>query len=347
MSGTDLPDRAGPTVLISSAGRRVELLRSFRHALGHFGGGRVLATDCSWYAGAFHDADEGYLVPRCSDDSFVPRMLELCEQQQVDLLVPTIDPELPLYARARDEFRRVGTTVAVSDPAVVQIAADKQATHDWLVGNGLPTVEQAEPGEVLAEPCAWGFPLMVKPRFGSASVGVMTVASPDELHRLVAASDRELLVQSLATGQEHTVDVLVLGGQVVTTVPRRRIEVRSGEVAKAVTTRSPELMELAEKLASALPGAYGPLNVQIFADPARPGRLAVIEINARFGGGFPLSWTAGADMPLALLQAATGRPVTAPLTDWRSDLVMLRYDAAVYVDGSSTEPPRQDNERPL
>src|SRR5262245_6879781 len=137
-----MPSTSSPTVLVSSAGRRVELLRAFRHTLDTLGGGRVLATDLSWYSSAYHDADERCLVPRITSDEFVPRMLEICEQQGVDLVVPTLDPELPVYAAARERFAAIGTTVAISAPEVTAIAADKQRTHDWLVANGFPTVVQ-------------------------------------------------------------------------------------------------------------------------------------------------------------------------------------------------------------
>jgi carbamoyl-phosphate synthase large subunit len=106
--------------------------------------------------------------------------------------------------------------------------------------------------------------------------------------------------------------------------------VRAGEVAKAITVRSAELTELAEKLCAGLPGPYGALNVQVFVD-SETGRLAVIELNARFGGGYPLSFAAGADFPLALVQEALGLPRTAALGGWQDGLVMLRYDAAVFV----------------
>lgn len=319
-----------PTVLISSAGRRVELLRAFRRTLDGLGaGGRVLAVDCSWYSSAFHDADEAFLVPRCDDPGFVPRLLEICAEHHVDLLVPTLDPELPVYAAAREQFAAIGTTVAISRPEVAAIGGDKQHTHDWLVANGFPTVQQGSLADVQADPGAWSFPLIVKPRFGSASIGVGKVHDLAELER--AAQDPDVLVQSVAPGVEHTIDLLASqDGRCLAAIPRRRIEVRAGEVSKAVTVRSPALMELAEKVCSALPGAFGALNVQVFVGD-EPGQLAIIELNARFGGGYPLSYAAGADFPLALVQDALGLPVTAPLEGWQDGLVMLRYDAAVFV----------------
>jgi carbamoyl-phosphate synthase large subunit len=319
-----------PTVLVSSAGRRVELLRAFRHTLDTLGGGRVLATDLSWYSGAFHDADEGLPVPRITSPDFVPRMLEICERHGVDLVIPTLDPELPIYAAARERFAALGTTVAISSPEVASIAGDKQHTHDWLVANGFPTVLQGTVDDVRADPSAWTFPLVAKPRYGSASIGVAVVHDLAELEH--AAAGQDMLVQTKAAGTEHTIDLLAdRDGRCRAAIPRRRIEVRAGEVAKGVTVRSAALAELAEKICAALPGPYGALNFQVFVSPDT-GQLAVIELNARFGGGYPLSYAAGADFPLALVQDALGQPLTAPLEGWRDRLVMLRYDAAVFVD---------------
>jgi len=323
------------TVLVSSAGRRVELLRGFRDALAAAGlAGRVLAADRSWYSSAFHEADEGLLVPSCDEDAFVPAVLDLCEKHAVDLIVPTIDPELPVYAAARERFAGAGVTVAVSGPEAVTIAADKVRTHAWLVETGLPTVRQAGVDVVRADPPGWPFPLVVKPRFGSAGIGVAVVHDAAELD--VAARAGEVVVQEVARGREHTIDLLVdRAGRCVSAVPRRRLEVRAGEVSKAVTVRSSALEDVAARVAERLPGAYGPLTVQVFSD--EDGGLAVIEVNARFGGGFPLAREAGADHPRWLVEEVAGLTSTADRGAWRPGLVMLRYDAAVFVDEGERE----------
>ncbi len=322
------------TVLISSAGRRVELLRGFRRALDGLGlRGRVIATDASWYSSAFHDADEAFPVPRLDDPAYVPTLLALCEKQGVDLVVPTIDTEMATWVAARDQFDAIGTTISLSGGGVVDIAADKQLTHDWLVANGFPTVGQASPRAVLDDPGAWPFPLIAKPRFGSAGIGVGIVRDAAELAVAVGRPELgEMVVQTLAPGREHTIDVLAdRQGRCVCAVPRRRIEVRSGEVSKGVTVRSPELQDLAARICHALPGAFGTITVQVFVGDA-PGELAVIEINARYGGGFPLALEAGADFPRWQLEELLGLPSTASADGWRDGLVMLRYDAAVFVD---------------
>jgi carbamoyl-phosphate synthase large subunit len=333
------------TVLVSSAGRRVELVRAFREVVADLPpGGRVLATDSSWFSSAFHEADEGFVVPRVTDPALEPMLLDLCERHGVDLVVPTTDREMPFWVGARDRFAAIGTTVALSGAEVIAIASDKQRTHDWLTGNGFPTVRQARPAEALADPAAWPLPLMAKPRFGSASEGVGLVRTRQHLE-LVAARDEalsdgtpgDMVVQTVATGVEHTIDVLVdRSGLCLCAVPRRRLEVRGGEVSKALTVRSAELIELAHGMCKALPEPYGVLNFQVFADEAT-GDLAVIEINPRFGGGFPLSHRAGADYPRWLLQDLRGLPTpgaAAAADAWQDGLAMLRYDAAVFVDAA-------------
>jgi carbamoyl-phosphate synthase large subunit len=328
---------------MSSAGRRVELVRIFRQAVADLTpGGRILAIDSSWYSGALHDADEGFVVPRVTDPDFVPQLLGLCERHAVDLIVPTTDREWAVWGEATDRFAAIGTTVAVSAPEVLAIASDKQRTHDWLNANGFPTVRQTRPSTAFSDPATWPFPLIAKPRFGSASEGVSLIRNTTELELLIARDEArvplidgrpgDVVVQTVAKGDEYTIDVLVdRSGQCLCAVPRRRLEVRAGEVAKAVTVRSEQLIDLAFGMAKALPGAYGALNFQVFADEGS-GELAVIEINPRFGGGFPLTHQAGANFARWLLEDLRNMPSTATADGWRDGLVMLRYDAAVFVD---------------
>lgn len=291
--------------------------------------GRLLATDVTALSSAFQDADAGFLVPSCASEDFVPAMLELCQRESVRLVVPTIDTELPAYAANRDRFAAIGTTVAVSSPAVIAIGADKVRTYAWLVDAGLSTVRQTGVAEVLADPGSWAFPLLVKPRSGSSGKGVAVVADLVELEVATRAGD--FVVQTIAPGVEHTVDLLVdRGGRCRCAVPRRRLEVRAGEVSKGVTVDHRAVGALALRAAESLPGAYGVLNLQVFA--SEDDELTVIELNPRFGGGFPLAWQAGADYPRWLVEEVLGHPSSARADGWRSGVVMLRYDDAIFVE---------------
>lgn len=320
-------------VLLSAAGRRVALLRIFRAALDELGlDGAVVAVDRTSLSPAFHVADHSCLVPDPYDRAFVPTVLDVCRETGVRLVVPTHDRELPVYAAAAPRFADEGVNVAIPSVEAVSIGQDKSRTHAWLVANGFPTVRQASLEDALADP-VWPLPCIAKPRVGSASIGVQMVRSRADLERLDSASG--VIVQTLATGLEYTVDVLVdRGRRAVCAVPRRRIEVRAGEVSKGVTVRSERVASLARQVCERLPGAYGAITIQIFHDEATD-RADVIEINPRFGGGFPLTWQAGGRYPRWMIEEIVGAPSTASDDGWRDDLVMLRYDEAVFVEAAS------------
>jgi carbamoyl-phosphate synthase large subunit len=320
-------------ILLSSAGHRVERVEIFRATLAELSLlGNIVACDVSPMSAAMQAADAVEIVPRCTSAEFVPALLDVCRRHRIGLVVPGIDTELSVLAAARNEFAANGVAALISSPETVAIGADKWRTHAWLVEQGFPTVRQTTAEEAIAYPQSWPFPLVAKPARGSASMGVATVTNAEELAFFTRGGD--FVVQTVAAGAEHTVDVLVnRAGKCVAAIPRRRIEVRSGEVFKGVTHRSEELIELAIRIAERLPGAFGPLNIQIFFDEAT-GRLSVIEINPRFAGGFPLTWQAGGRFPRWIIEEILGLPSTATNDAWRDGLVMMRHFAAAFADAA-------------
>jgi carbamoyl-phosphate synthase large subunit len=271
--------------------------------------------------------DRCFKVPLCSHDDFVPKTTGICRGQNVDLIVPTIDPELPIYAAHSKEFEVQGTKILISNSATIDIAFDKFRTNQWFVSHGFPTVKQRFVQEALNSDDHWEFPVIVKPRRGSASIGVRLVNDAETLKSL--KDQQGLLVESLARGVEHTTNLFVdNAGKCLCAVPHQRLETRGGEVSKGVTVKNYKLMELAKRVAEALPGARGPLNLQGFVDESN--NVQLTEINARFGGGFPLAAEAGANFCRWILEEMCGLPSSATFSDWRDRLLMLRFDSAIF-----------------
>ncbi len=323
-------------ILISSAGRRVGLVACFRDSISSRSADRSIFTiDSGASAPAAFISDGASRVPRCTDPCFVDAVLRWCVNNRVGLLIPTIDTELPVYAAAATSFAEIGVTVCISAPCAVRICCDKIATHDWLVANGFPTVRQTDLCTAMLNPAAWPLPLIAKPFNGSASIGVRRVQTRLELEAMGQATDG-YIVQEIAGGREFTINIYVnRAGECICTLPHWRMEVRAGEVSKGITVKDRRLMDLARSVATALPGAYGPLNIQCFMDEA--GTIRIIEINARFGGGYPLAHRAGGRFTDWLLDEQEGKHLSYS-EDWTDDLAMLRYDEAVFVPGSSVRP---------
>lgn len=317
-------------ILISSSGRRGALVGLCRRALESLGlKGKVLAADMTKASAAYQLCDDGFYATRFDDPAYIPEMLKVCKEQNVGLVIPTHDRELMLYAQAVNQFETIGTRVVVPSSDVVALGSDKEATHRWLIDNDLPAPRQATPDEVLANPDDWPMPLLIKPRYGSSSIGVHIADDTDKLRLLTA--DRPYLVQTIAQGAEYTVDLFVdQSGVCRCAVPRRRLETRAGEVSKGVTERNDTVIDLAMSACAKLPGPRGVMCLQLFHDPVT-GDCKIIELNTRFGGGYPLTHEAGADYLRWLIEESLGRPSSASNEAWQDGLAMLRYDDAVFV----------------
>lgn len=316
------------TVLITSAGRRVGLCDAFRRSAAHLDIPlRLLACDAEpALSAACVIADEHFRIGRCDEPCYTDRIRALIEAHHVDLVVPTIDPELRPLAELASCGALNGTRIAVSPPDVIDIVRDKIRTIRHLAAHGVP-VPWTAPLELVAgcPDVAIGWPLFVKPRGGSASRGLKIAHTRRDLPR---ACCEPMLVQSLLEGPEYTVNIFIDGaGELRAAVPHRRIAVRAGEVEKGVTVRDPRLDTIARNVAAALPAARGVICFQAIDDKTEG--LKVFEVNARFGGGYPLADHAGARFAQWLLEEVAGRPLSAS-NDWRAGVTMLRYDAAFF-----------------
>lgn len=316
-------------MMLSSAGRRVSLMRSFRQSADFLGVElTMLACDLTpEWSPACIEANRAFAAPPAESSEFIPAMLDLCKREQIDLIVPTIDTELLAYSEARDQFTALDCHVAVSSAKVVRMARDKLATAHFLAAAGIHSPRTISVDDLLAQRTDLRLPLLGKPRHGSSSRGITMVHS----HAQISALDtgEPYILQEFLPGREFTVSIFLdRAGQMRCGVPHERLRVRSGEVEKGVTVRDSELCSIAKKLAGELDGAHGALCFQARMDAN--GDPSVFEINARFGGGYPLVHQAGARFSLWMLEECLGLPRTSN-DDWQSDVLMLRFDDAVFV----------------
>lgn len=315
------------TILVSSAGRRVGLIDCFRQSAADAGIDlRVLASDMMpELSAACHAADRAFAVPRCSDPGFVDAVLSIAAQNMVDLIIPTIDDELIPLSNAVERLKSVGTQVHISPPSVINVVRDKVSTARVLAAAGVPVPWTASLDDARRQNGALAWPLFLKPSAGSASRGIRIAQS---LADLPADPPEAMMLQQLLSGPEFTVNMFIdKQGVLRSSVAHRRLQTRAGEVEKGRTERDPALRALAEGVAAALPEARGVMCFQAIVDESCGPRI--FEINARFGGGYPLAHFAGAEYARWLLEECMGLTSTAH-DEWRSGALMLRYDAATF-----------------
>jgi len=316
-------------ILFTSSGRRVSLIRHFKKTLSDLRiEGKIVTIDAKPTSPTSFVSDFHELVPKVSDDSYIHEVLRICKKYNIRLLVPLIDNELSLFSKFKPEFEIAGTTVLVSSEETNEICFDKENTYEYFARIGVDTPAVLDPERVEQDSAA-SFPIFLKPFDGSCSVGAMKINNAEEL-AFFRNYIPNAMVQEFVSGDEYTLDILVdFEGKVRSVVPRLRLETRAGEVSKGITVKNHELMEAAKYVVESLPGAVGCITVQCFL--TADNKMKFIEINPRFGGGFPLAAAAGADFPRWIIQMMLGQQIGQQINDWEDGLVMLRYDDAIYI----------------
>ena len=315
-------------ILFPCVGRRVVLVELFRRAVRRLGFEPVIVgTDSSETSPALQCCDRPYVVQPVARTGYANQTVDIVKQERVDLLVPTVDLDLPIWARLRGKLAGLGCTALISTPEVVNICQDKRETFRFLKKHGFDTPDTMDTAEVLALKRR-RFPYFLKPWDGHAGRGNAVAHDKAELEFYVSRIPN-CLVQEVISGQEITIDVLVdFKGDVRCVVPRERLEVRSGEVSKARTVKNLDIIREAKRLVETLGAMSGIITIQCFLTEG--GEIKIIEMNPRFGGGIPLSIKAGASFPRWILQFWLGKKPRIKLDGWRDNLLMLRYDEAVW-----------------
>lgn len=310
-------------ILFTCAGRRTYLLKYFKENLSE--GDKVVATDMQLSAPALQVADVKIQVPAVYDPKYIDITLDICKEQKIDALISLNDLELPILAENKKRFEEIGVRVIVSDPEVIDIAFDKYKTAQWVESIGLNApktyVTLASAKEALAKG-EIAFPLFMKPRWGSGSIGLETIEDMEELEEVyqqlfkkikktilatASVGDEYIMIQEKLTGKEFGLDVMNdLEGNHVAVSVKQKLAMRAGETDKAITVDIPEVYEMGRKIGENLKH-IGNLDVDIMQ--RANGDYCVLELNPRFGGGYPFSYEAGVNLPKAIIQWVKGEPV--------------------------------------
>lgn len=314
-------------ILFTCAGRRTYLLKYFKENLSD--GDLVLATDMQLSAPALQVADVKLQVPAVYDPEYVNITLNICKEHKVDALISLNDLELPILAKHKAEFEAIGTKVIVSDPNVVDIAFDKYKTAQWVESIGLVAPKTYVRLDDCKRALAAGeisFPLFMKPRWGSGSIGLESIADMEELDiyynllmkkikktilATASVGDEYIMIQEKLTGNEFGLDVMNdFDGNNVAVSVKQKLAMRAGETDKAITRDLPEVREMGRKIGENLKH-IGNLDVDIMQ--RADGAYCVLELNPRFGGGFPFSYEAGVNLPKAIIQWVKGETVDSSI----------------------------------
>jgi carbamoyl-phosphate synthase large subunit len=308
-------------ILVTSVGIRGYLIKYFRKALKNKG--KIFAADCSKYAPALYDADYYFILPSISEKNYIDELLKICLVNNIKAIVSLNDKELPILAQSKNKFINKGIKLIISNPRVIDICYDKYSTYKFLKENKFPfpktfiSIDEALK-EIKAKTLK--FPLLIKPRKGSASLGIKKVFNKKDLQNKFK-EEENLFIQEFLQGDEYGIDVFCNSNLLpVSIFVKRKIKMRAGETDKAITVYDIKMIGFINNLIKKL-GIYGPGDIDLFK---RGNEYIVMEINPRFGGGYPMSHAVGAEFPEKIIKLISEEPLQPDLIRYPNNVVMMK-----------------------
>lgn len=310
-------------ILLTSAGRRTYLVEYFKQALK--GKGKVHASN-SILTYTLLQADRYVLTPNIYNLDYISFLLGYCKKHNISAVISLFDIDLPVLARNCQIFKDNSIRLIVSDYRVTEICNDKWLTFEFLHDIGIqqtPTFINLVDAMQAIKQGAISYPLFIKPRWGMGSIGIYKVENEDELDVLYKKLHREIfntylkyesemdrdsciVIQQAINGQEYGIEIINdLNANYVATMAKKKIAMRSGETDIAEIVDSKLFESIGRRIAENLKHV-AILDVDCFI--AENGDVYVLEMNSRFGGQYPFSHLAGANMPQQIINWLEGKP---------------------------------------
>lgn len=334
-------------ILFTCAGRRNYLINYFKDALQ--GLGKVFAADKQLCAPALADADVAIQVPNIYDKDYIPLIIDIVKKNNIKAIISLNDLELPILSVWKKDIEQFGAKVIVSDESVIKTTFDKWETVKFLENIGLKspkTFISLEDAKAALKTGELQFPLVVKPRCGSASVGIEYVDSVKELDMVYelqmirlkrtflseiankSCLEKAFLIQEKIKGIEYGMDILNdFDGNYVNSFVRRKVSMRAGETDKAISVINSRFNAIGKAIGKNLKH-IGNLDCDIFESN---GELYVLELNPRFGGGYPFSHEAGSNTVATYVEWLKGGSDIAKFSDYKDGIAFSKCDRLLKV----------------
>ena len=314
-------------VLLTSVGRRAYMVKYFIEALS--GEGQVHVCNSDNKSIAFKYADKKVISPLIYDENYIPFLIEYCEKNRIDIIISLFDIDLLMLAKHKKEFLEIGTKVIVSDPEVIEICNDKWMTYEFLIKNGFNAPKSFLSIDEVIEHIQDGglsYPIVVKPRYGCGSISIAIAYDEEDLIYLTkkankeisssylkyesTATEEKIIYQECLNGQEYGADIINnLNGETQNVIVRKKIAMRSGETDIAELVDEPFVRDELTRL-GAITKHIANMDCDVFLVEGKP---YILEMNARFGGGYPFSHMGGCNLPQAIVNWVEGKEVSKKL----------------------------------
>ncbi len=316
-------------ILITSAGRRTQLLSYFKKELDDKG--TLIATDASRLAPALYVADKYHIVPPVGDNNYVDYIIDICLKEKVTGVLSLIDPELSILSANINKFENHGIQVIVSPYDVCELFIDKFNVQAFCLKNEFKypkTYDKLDDFQKAFLNKEIEFPVFVKPKRGSASLYANKANSMEQAVFLFN-SVPDMIIQEYLNGQEIGVDVYIdlISKQVVSVFMKEKIAMRAGETDKSKSIKSSKLLYMIKDFVLKA-GLIGPNDIDVFQIGDD---YYISEVNPRFGGGYVHAHECGVNFPKYILSNLQGVGNATELDCYEENTYLMKHDTVIFL----------------
>lgn len=268
--------RPKDTILVSGASGIIGygILKSLRKSHPHL---RLIGTSIyeDSVAPAFCDIFEK--APLTNDDAYLPWLLALIKKYDVAMAIPSIEDDVLLWSRNREQIQETGTSVLLNNPELIELCCDKWLFYEKMRDSDSP---YAIPTSLEYIESEHTFPFLVKPRCGSASRGIQIIKDSNMLLSCLDDIGRKLIVQPVVgtLNEEYTVSAFFdASSHLCCWLSLKRFLSKSGFTEKAQTIELENIQHVLEELGQQFK-PVGPTNFQFRKSGDH---LKLLEINPR------------------------------------------------------------------
>lgn len=289
---------------------------------------KIVSADCDKLAAGLFLSDKSYLIsPFANQSLFFEDLKKIIRKEKIDLVIPALDPLLIKFSENRDFFEKLGVKILLSSPETIFLTRDKWQTYKLL-----KDVVLLPKSFINKKKINISYPLFIKPRDGSGSINAFKVNSKEELN-FYFKKIKNPIIQEYLEGKEYTIDCLAdMEGNLLFCIPRLRLETKAGVSIKGRVVKNENIEKIAKKISKRLK-FKGPFFFQL---KEKKGKLMIIEINSRFGGGMPLSVAAGPNIYLLSIKLFLGEKIKN-IPKIKYGLYFTRFDEELYFTDSSID----------
>lgn len=313
----------------------------------------LVTADCNEKASGRFLHPNFIQIPKATDETFIPYLLEQCQQQQIEVILPLVTKELLLLSRHQELFKRIGVNTIVSEFESLRIANDKGLLYQHLQSRGVSvpeffTVDSVEELIKAAEQLGYPHnPVCIKPTVSNGSRGVRILQEsineydllfhhkPNHIYStlekicntLKGRSFPTIMVSEYLQGDEFTVDSIVQNGKPILILPRSREKMNGGISIQGTFQKNEQIIAYCRHVLESLI-LSGPIGLQVKQN--KEGVFQLLEINPRLQGTSVAAMGLGVNLPaLGIEQAFCDIVIDSDSIAWGTSFVRY-YEEAFY-----------------